>query len=325
VTQVRVTRIVALALAFALLAPAGAFADNEDGTQVPVDATAVPTVPVVDQVPVAVTPKPAPVIVVRSYSASSERLLVGTAFDLTLTVYNATARRAENVVVSLGQSSGTGASAAATAGGLTVLGTGNAKYLGTLKGQREDAMTFQVMAGPGTTPGALTVPVTVSFEYEGVRQEVAYTIGLLIERNATLSLVTAELPGSVMQGETFDASFEIGNASGFALSGVVLSIEASGAVVTDGSLFLGTMDAAATEAIDVSITPGSAGLLEVVVVVAYRDDFGRPQTFRETRTVTVEAVPESGEVGPDAEVPSEDEGDDNWFVSFIKALFGLGS
>jgi hypothetical protein len=47
--------------------------------------------------------------------------------------------------------------------------------------------------------------VTVSFEYDGVRQEVGYTIGLLIERDASFALVSAELPDSIMTGESFDA------------------------------------------------------------------------------------------------------------------------
>lgn len=314
--HVRVARVLASTIAVALLlAPLPAMAEEE----------ATPQVPTVPTVPVAETPNPAPVVVVRSYATSSERLLIGSAFDLTITVYNATARKADNVVVSLGASAAPAAAGAAAAGGLTVLGTGNAKYLGLLKGQREATVTFQVMAGPGTTPGALTVPVTVSFEHEGVRQDVTYSIGLLLERDAMLSLVTAELPETAMQGESFPASFEIANASGFALSGVTLSVEASGADVADGTYFIGSMDAATTEGLDAMITPKSAGPLEVAVVLTYRDDFGRTQTFRETRTVTVEAVPEQTSNGPDGEPAEEEQPEGNWFVRFIKALFGIGS
>jgi len=325
VRHARVARIVALPIAAALFfSPVAAYGDSVTDLAALADSANAPVITPTD--PPAATPKPAPVLVVRSYQTSVDRLLVGTAFDLTITVYNATQRRADNVVVSLGQSSSAAAAAGgATAGGLTVLGTGNAKYLGTVRGQTEDDVTFEVIAGPGTTPGALTVPVTVSFEYQGVRQEVAYTIGLLVQRDAVLTVVTAELPESVMQGTSFDASFEVGNASGFALSGVTLSVEASAAVVTDSSAFLGTMDAASTEAIDVSITPNTAGPLDVTLVVTYQDDFGRPQVFRESRSVTVNAAPEPGDKDPGVDEPTPDGGDENWFVSFIKALFGLGS
>ena len=318
--HVRVMRVLAPAVVAALLAtPTLAFADNE--SDIPSDTPAPPGV----GTPSGVTPTPAPVIVIRAYTTAPERVTVGAAFDLTLTLYNATGRRADNVVVSLGQSSGGAPGAGTTApSGLAVLGTGNAKYLGTLKGQREGTVTFRVMAPPGTTPGALTVPVTVSFEHQDARQEVAYTIGVLVDRTAALSLVTAELPESVMAGESFDASFEVANSSAFALSGVTISVEADGATVMDGTAFVGTMDAASTEGIDVVVTPEKTGDLELAVVVTYRDDFGQPQEFRETRTVRVEETPEPSEGEPGAEVP-EDEPRDNWFVAFIKALFGLGS
>jgi hypothetical protein len=309
-----------------MVAPAAAFADPESGdTSETAPTPASPAAPVTPGAVTAVTPTPAPVVVVRSYTTAPTRVTPGTEFDLTLTLYNATARRADNVVVSLGQSTATAGATATATGGLTVLGTGNAKYLGLLKGKTEGTVTFHVIVTPGTAPGALTVPVTVSFEHQDVRQEVAYTLGVLVERDAVLSLVTAELPEMVMTGETFDASFEIANASTYALTGVTLSVEASEASVVDGTYFVGTMDAAATEGLDVQITPESPGDLEVVFVVSYRDDFGRPQEYREARTVTVEDVPEPGDIEEGAETPEDEADEDNWFVSFIKALFGLGS
>ena len=316
--QVPRTRIVALFIAVALLAaPAVAYADPE--SDVPTDT--VSTAPPATVTPAA--PIPAPVVIVQSCATWPERVVVGTPFDLTLNLKNATSRSAGNVVVSIGQAAA-GASTT-TPSGLTVLDTGNAKFLGTLKGQGQGTVTFRVMANPGTTPGALTIPVTVSFEHQSVRQEVSYTIGVVVERNAVLTVVTAELPETVMTGESFDASFEVGNASGYALSGVTLSVEASGAVVTDGSFFLGTMDNATTESIDVSITAEEAGPLEVVVVVSYLDDFGRPQTFRESRTVVVESSPRDDAGEPGTDEPTGEEDDTNWFTAFFLALFGLGS
>lgn len=307
---------ICLAIVLALaIAPVAAYAED-DGSDT--DATgSTPLTPV--SAPVAATPNPAPVIVVRSYTTSAQRLVIGSAFDLSVSVYNATSRRADNVVVSLGAASATATGANTNA--LTVLGTGNAKFLGALKGQSEAAVTFGVIAGPSTTPGALSVPVTVSFEHQGLRQEVTYYIGLLLERDAALSLVTAQLPESAVVGETFDASFEVANASAFALSGVTLSVEASGAQVTDESIFLGSFDAAGSEGIDVTITPKNAGPLDVSVVVTYRDDYGRVQTFKQTRQVRVETAPE---IAPEEQGAAEQVKADNWFVKLIKSIFGLG-
>lgn len=317
----RIARLVtAVAVITAIVAPVGAHADVATETPLPVGGS--PTVGTPVPGDGLTPPTPAPVIVVRSYSTSVERVAAGTAFDLELTLENATNRRADNVVVVLG-SGADAAAAGAAAGGLTVLETGNAKYVGALKGQRDVSVSFRVIVSPTTSPGTLNVPVTVSFEHGGTRQEVGYTVGVLVEREPALSLVTAELPESAITGEPIPVSFEVANASAFALSGVTLSVEASGGVVADGTVFLGAMDAATTEIIDATVTAGKAGQLEVTVVLSYRDDFGREQKFRATRTVTVEDQPE---IGPD-EAPAEDGADDeegNWFVRFFKALFGLG-
>lgn len=324
-THVRAPRLAALTLALALLAaPVSAYADDESDIPTDTAIAAASAAAAAAGTPVAVTPTPAPVVIVKSYATDPSRVTVGTEFDLTLTLYNATARRADNVVVSLGQSTAAAAAGTTAAGGLTVLGTGNAKYVGLLKGKTESTVTFRVIAAPGTAPGAITVPVTVSFEHQEARQEVAYTLGILVERDAVLSLVTAELPTSAVPGESFGASFEVANAGSYALSGVTLRVEASGADVTDGTYFLGSMDAATTESLDVSITPQEPGELEIAFVVSYRDDFGRPQEFRETRVVTVEENPEPEPGAGGAEAPEADTGD-NWFIAFIKALFGLGS
>lgn len=320
-----VTRLLTAAtLAVTLALPAGAHADV--ATETPLPSLALPGAGDPSPVDTPAQATPAPVIVVTSYTTSLDRITPGTPFDLTLTVFNATSRRADNVVVVLGATGGTGADAAAGAGltgGLTVLETGNAKYLGSMKGQREESVAFRVITGPGTTPGTITVPVTVSFEHAGVRQEVTYTVGLLVERSAAITLVSAEVPETAIVGEPLAVSFEVANASAFALSGVSLSVEASGAVVTEGSLFLGSIDAATTEIIDATVTPQKPGALEVAVVLTYRDDFGREQSFREARTITVEDMPEAGPDDVPADEGADDE-DSNWFVRFFKALFGLG-
>lgn len=272
-------------------------------------------------------PKPAPVLVVRSYETSVDRVLVGSRFKLTLNIYNATSRKAENVVVSLAGGASAATEAAVGSGGLTVLGTGNAKYVGTIKGTKAANVVFDVMAGPGTMPGTYAVPVTISFEYNGERQEVAYTVGVIVERDAAFSVVTAEYPKTAVVGAPFDASFEVANTGGFQVSGVTLSVEASAADVVDGSLYLGTFDVAGSETIDVSITPDQAGTLEIVFVVSYRDDFGRQTSFRQPYRIQVGSAPDTGADatnGP-GEEPAEQTSGPGGFVGFIMALLGLGS
>lgn len=302
----------ACALCTTLLFPVGAGAAAAD-TEPP---------PVEEQQPAA---KPAPVLVISSYSTSKKRLLVGSQFKLAINVRNETSRKAENVVVSLAgsDSAGNAADEGGGSGGIAVLGTGNAKYIGTVRAHTTKPVSFMVVAGGGTRPGALTIPVTVSFEFEGERHEIPYTIGLVFERAASLRVVTAEMPSTAKVGQPFDVSFELANAGSFALKGLSLSVRAQSAQVADGIAFVGAFDAAAVEGIDSSITPKRPGPLEVVFVATYQDDLGRERTFESSKTVNVKAEPKpAANLKPGDEEP-KDEG--NWFVRFISALFGLGS
>jgi len=273
----------------------------------------------------ALAPRPAPVLVVSSYETSKDRLLVGSAFTLRLDIRNETARRAKNVVVSVaGATPSVAGDAGAVGGGLTVLGTGNAKFLGELGARSTETVAFKCVAGPGTPPGATTVPVNVSFEYEGERHELAYTIGLVFERNAELAVSTAEIPKTASVGKSFDASFELANSGSFTLPGMSMSVETTGGTVADANLFVGAFEAAAAETIDVSITPTKTGPMQVVLVAKYRDDFGRDKVYRSVHTVEVQGEPKvSGDQTQSDAKEAKQEG--NWFTRFFKALFGLGA
>jgi hypothetical protein len=319
VTTDRIKTIALVLTCVLALAPASAMA-----------ATVVPTAdpaaaPIVTD-PTLATPKPAPVLVVRSYDVSTDRVLVGTRFKLTLDIENATARRAENVLVSLQSGSSAAApDAAGSSGGLSVMGSGNGKFVGTIRGSNTESVTFDVMVGPGTAAGTYNVPVIIGFEYNGERQEITQTIGIVVERDAAFSVVTAELPTESVVGETFDASFEIANTGGFALSAVTLSVEASGTTIVDGRVYLGAFDAAGSETIDVQVTPENAGTLEVALVVTYRDDFGKVKTYRQPYQVKVTEQPkQDGEPGPET-TGDKPKGDRNPFVAFIMAFLGLGA
>lgn len=281
---------------------------------------AVPTEP---DMPVS---RPAPVLVISSYKTSAKRLLAGSTFDLTLDIRNETGRIAENAVVALAGASGGGAVEAAAAtgsSGLTILDTGNAKYVGTIRGRTTKSVTFRVVAGPGTPPGAMTIPVSISFEHGNERHESQYSIGLVFERDAAIKVTLAEYPNNALLGEPFDASFEIANTGAFGLSAMSISVESTGATIADSVMFVGAFDTAATEGIDVTVTPENAGPVELTLVVTYRDDFGKEKTFKSAYTVEVEGQSEPDEEADAGDDESAEKG--SWFARFFRALFGLES
>ena len=306
-----------LAPAFASAAVPTTVTAQGDGVTVPTD-TADPTVPT------PATPSPDPIIIVRGYTTDPDRLLVGSTFTLELELYNATARTARNCYVALGGGEAVMPEAAATAGsGIVVMGTGNVRFLGTLAGRDADSVTFDLLADPRGGPGVYSLPVTVSYEYNGVRSSFAQTIGLVLNRDASFSVIAAEVPAEAIVGGTFDVSIEAANQSLFAVGGVTFSLESTGATLADAAVQIGSMEAGSSEFIDSSVTPTTAGPVQLVFVVRYRDDLDQPKEFRQTFTVDVSEAPEPDEGEPvDGEEPAEE--GPGGIVGFFMALFGLG-
>ncbi len=310
--------LVTALLALALLAVPNLAAATGEETLLAQAATGLPPAGDTATPPVA----PDPVIIVERVATSPERVTVGSTFRLTLTLRNATSRVARNTYVALGQSSGT-TSAGSTTPGMVVVGTGNVRFVGTLAANRETSVTFDVATDPSGGAGIYSIPVTVSYEFNNVRAEFAQTIGLVLNRDATFSVISAELPRSVMAGEPFDVAIEAANQSRFAVAGVAFSLEASGADVTDGTVQVGSIDAGTTEFIDAKVTAHSPGELEVTFIVRYRDDLDTPKEFRQTYTVIVEEMPDTGE--PGGESPEGPEDVERGFLErLLLALFGLG-
>ncbi len=315
----RVTRIVVGVLFLASICVSGGLAGGPVALANPAAEQQQPAPTPVPAEPIAAAPLPVPLLIVRSFESNPRTIVAGKPFKLTLDIHNATNRRADNVLVSLGPAEGVAPGAA----GLAIMGTGNAKPLGDLRGNRQAEVTFDVTTLAGTPAGALSVPVRVSFEFEGQRHEVAYAIGVMIERTPILTMISAEVPDSVMVGESFPAMFELANASGFALNAAKISVEASGATVTDGSFFIGNFEDAITESIESMIIPEEPGTVDVVLVLEYRDQLGNLQSWRETRTVEVQESAEF-EDGVDPAAGQEADAEEHWLMSFFKSIFGLG-
>ena len=264
---------------------------------------------------------PDPVIIIQQVATTPQNVTVGSTFTLTLSLKNATKRTAENVYVALGQATGA-ASAAGGSSGLVVVGTGNVQFVGTLNSNATSKVTFQITADPSGAAGTYSIPVTVSYEYGGSRASLEQMIGLVLNRDATFSVVTAEVPEGAMIGEPFDVTIEAANQSRFTVGSVALSLEASGAEIVDDTVQVGSLEAGASDFLDATVTPRESGVLELVFVVSYRDDLDQPKEYRETFKVVVADLAEAPEEpGEGAEEPEEERG---FFERFFLSLLGLG-
>jgi hypothetical protein len=274
------------------------------------------------------------VLLISSYATSPGEVTVGSRFSLSLTISNVTSRKAEEVVVSLGEGSapadGAGASAAAgaaTAAGsdLVVLGTGNVKYIGAISGKKAASVTFAFIASPKAGPGVYAVPVTISSRGGGEVRSSTQTIGILVRRVPSFDVGETKIPGAATVGEPFEATAEILNDSGFQARGVVYSIEGAAFDIAKGRTAVGTLETGDSESVTAQCTPRVSGDAMLTLVIAYRDDFNEVRTIR--RDYPVKVTERSSETTAAPEPVKPDSGQKSFFEqigSFFMGLLGLG-
>jgi hypothetical protein len=283
------------------------------------------------------TPTPAPadaVLVISSYATSPTEVTVGSRFSLSLTLTNMTSRRADEVAVSLGEgaaaaetsgeSAGTGAAAAAGSD-LVVLGTGNVKYIGTIRGKRAASVSFSLIVSPKASPGVYNVPVTISSLNSGEVRSSTQTIGVLVRRTPVFEVGDTTIPRSAPAGQPFEATAEIVNDSGFAVRGIVYTIEGEAFDIEKGRTAVGTLETGDSESVTAQCTPRVSGDATLTIVIAYRDDFNEVRTIRRDYPVKAEEASSEPTAPP---APSEEStGSKSVFEqigSFFMGFLGLG-
>ncbi|MDO8915266.1 MAG: hypothetical protein Q7W16_04205 [Coriobacteriia bacterium] len=288
------------------------------------------TVPVV---PVASVAPADAVLVISSYATSPAEVTVGSRFSLSVTLTNMTSRKAEEVVVSLGEgatAAATGAEAAAGAAAaagsdLVVLGTGNVKFIGTVAGKRSASVSFSLIASPKAAPGVYSVPVTISARNAGEVRSSTQTIGILIRRSPIFEFGETSVPRKATAGEPFEATAEIVNDSGYAVRGIVYTIEGDAFDITKGRTAAGTLETGDSESVAAQCTPRVSGDATLTVVISYRDDFNEVRTLRRDYPVKVGEPSSEGTSAPKPVEPtSESKSVFEQIGSFFMGLLGLG-
>jgi hypothetical protein len=273
------------------------------------------------------------VLVISSYATSPAEVTVGSRFSLSVTLTNMTSRKAEEVVVSLGEGATAGATgaeaaaAAATAAGsdLVVLGTGNVKFLGTVAGKRSASVSFSLIASPKAAPGVYSVPVTISARNAGEVRSSTQTIGILVRRSPIFEFGETSVPRKATAGEPFEATAEIVNDSGYAVRGIVYTIEGDAFDITKGRTAAGTLETGDSESVAAQCTPRVSGEATLTVVISYRDDFNEVRTLRRDYPLKVSEPSSEGTSPPTPTEPTSDSKSVfEQIGSFFMGLLGLG-
>ena len=274
------------------------------------------------------------IMLLQSYSTKPAELLLGEEFELRLSLHNAGSKKAEDVLLTLGEGGGVGGSLDSTGAGggvgggggtggassLVVVGGGNTKHLERLGGKEDATVSFRLLSDPSGTPGLVALPVTIEYSCDG-RRILSQTVGVVLRRPTRLRVISMSAPADAVVGEPFTVSAEVMNAGDAKVSSVGLRLACDTAELEGAEVFLGNLEPGDGDVLETEATLTKTGTATITLTIEYLDEFG--DTRETTKTVEVQASAAASET---AEVVDE-EGGGGFFAAiggFFRALFGLG-
>jgi hypothetical protein len=271
--------------------------------------------------------QPSSPLLLVSHSTKPEQITPGEEFTLTLKIKNEGSVAANNVTVSLElgdsflASTEQKKSAKSIGAGIPIspIDASSLRYLGGIGPGGEKKVTFKMVASGDALSRAYNLPVVLHYQGENNQPGSSkQTIGLVIVRKPDIRVIGLSYPKTVIAGRKFKVLVDIVNAGGFSVNGVSVSLESQMLKISDGNLFIGTLEPGDSDSIEAKALADTAGKKPMTVKVSYKDDFNRTQTLKQKVEIKV------GKLQKQMRKQTESVGFFARLLSFFKTLFGLG-
>ncbi len=295
----------------------------------------------------AATPTPTTVrqarLVILRYQTDMDPLQPGSLFTLRMTVKNVGDAPAQRVTMIVGGGSAGGGSGTPQASGISAgggeftnfapVGSSNVQLLGNMSPQGTLEAAQQLIVNVTTNPGAYPMRITFSYLDAG---------GNVINDEQVITLLVASLPvvdigfyqplAPWLAGQPNLLPLQVINlGKRTAVLGKLRVETGDDVTVENGEMLVGSLDPGGYFTMDAFVSPMSAGILNLRVLIEYTDDFNQPRTIEKTLSIEVmEAPPDvgpgMGEIPPEGETPPI--GQETFWQKiwrFLLGLFGLDS
>jgi hypothetical protein len=205
--------------------------------------------------------------------------------------------------------------------------SGNVKFVPAVAAASVLEVELRFILDGSATSGVYNLPVTLAYEAaDGKSHNETQVINLMASRRPQfqVSFYRKMEPGVV--SEPLTLPIEIVNIGRNQVNVSTLEIAADGLDITNGSVFIGSLDGGTSGTLDAEGIPTAPGTLPVQVIVHYLDDFNQPQVY--THSLSVEVLELESTPVPQAEQPTqveESSGPMQEVLRFLRAFFGLGS
>ena len=271
-----------------------------------------------------VQPRPVrcPQLVVVSYSTEPDFITPGGPLTLTAEIANVGNADAGGLLLALGGQDGSMLEP------FMPVGSGNVLFVGNLpQGERVQVVQPLIVDGAAEAQ-AYNLPLALTYAGpDGVTATQVQRISLIVRRRVELQVEVYSRPESLTVDTPARLSLELLNVGRGVVD--VVDVRATGVNVeleSEGSPFVGPLDAGGSAPLDLVLTPTREGTLQLTVHLAYRDDLNQVQTWSQSLTFEVEANPLPA-TQPDTPTRKPADARAFWpaLLRALKGFVGLGS
>jgi hypothetical protein len=283
-------------------------------------------------------------LIISGYKTDVVLLQPGLQFKLDLTINNMGDLPAKSVTMIVGGgSSSSGGGGTPGPGGVSgssgdftnfaPLGTSNVQSLGDILAQTSLVASQQLIVNVNTSPGAYPMKITLSYtDSHGTQVNDEQVITLLVYSMPNVDVGFYQPVTDLFTSQANLLPLQVINMGRKSAILGNMTVTSEAGTMENSQAFIGTLEPGGYFTLDVMLTPGMAGQVDVLVTINYTDDFNTARTITKTLTVNVVEMEVDPSLDPsnpnfnNGGIPGE-QPETTWqkIVRFILGLFGLDS
>lgn len=234
-----------------------------------------------------------PRVMLEKHSLSTDQVLAGSSFKLTLNIKNNADRAVGNLKISLGNIQvGGGAGEAGRAGGTvfsTLDGSSSSFFVDRIAANSRLIKEVALFVDPNAAAMTYSLPITIEYEDDaGKAFSVNEAVNIPVLQESRIQVLSREIPEIAMAGQAVPISMEFANTGRVALNNVLVFIEGD-FPKENATYFIPRLEIGASDFFQGMIIPDAQGTLSGNLVIVFLD--GHNQEVRIDYPFTVDVQP----------------------------------
>jgi hypothetical protein len=254
----------------------------------------------------------------------------GQQFTFTVTVENAGAADASDLLIGFGQSttsSGEGVSSSSSSDNFAPLNSGGTVLVGDLPAGETTTVSQDFIVNNDVSSGVYALSLALQYQLDdGTTIEDTLNASLIVKVLPRLRLTLADpLDDPVMVGESYDATLDIANLGTSDVELTQIHMTGDNLTITEGAeTLLETLQSDDDTSVSFSLEPVAAGVYTLVAELDYLDEFNQTQTYTVEFSGTVEEAAQPQIPMREFTPPAQTTQNDDVLGRLLLGFLGLG-